>query len=149
MSRPPIPDNYLLGTIAYALYWLDESLQLQLEAEGWPRVSRARSMLMMCVAAGINQPSNISKSLGISKQATHQLLRGMIDDEFVELAPHPEDKRAKIVRFNENSASIRRAADKALRDIESRLEQRIGKTRFRQLKEILLLDWGPLAATEG
>ena len=77
--------DYLIGTLAYALYWVDESLQASLEAAGWARMNRSRSMIMLNVTAGINRPADIARNLGVSRQAIHQILQGMRDEEILEL----------------------------------------------------------------
>ncbi len=143
MARPRPPQDFLIGTLAYALYWVDESLQLSIQAAGWPRMSRNRSMIMVCVTAGINQPSQIASSLGISRQAVHQLLQDMVAENIVELTTNPADSRAKIVSFCKGSEKMRACAEAAMVEIERQLAGRLGGTTFNQLQRALNSDWGP------
>ncbi len=136
--------DFLIGTLAYALFWMDESLQASLEAAGWERMNRTRSMIMLSITVGINRPAQLARNMGISRQAIHQLLQGMKDEGFLELVPDPSDKRAKIVKFSAGSEGIRMAAQEAISSIELELEARIGKQTFENLKKALAKDWGPL-----
>ncbi len=136
--------DFLIGTLAYALYWMDESLQASLEAAGWPRMNRTRSMIMLSVTVGVNRPTALAKSLGVSRQAVHQLLRDMGEEGLVELVPDSKDRRAKIVQFSPGADAIRAAAENAVAAIEERLAERIGKQTLKQLKQGLNKDWGPI-----
>ncbi|CAA0079076.1 Uncharacterised protein [Zhongshania aliphaticivorans] len=136
--------DFLIGTLAYALFWMDESLQASLEAAGWTRMNRTKSMIMISVTVGINRPAHLAHNLGVSRQAIHQLLQGMRDDGLLELVPDPADRRAKIVRFSASAVKVRQDAEKAIIGIEEELARRIGKPSLKQLKQILSKGWGPV-----
>jgi DNA-binding MarR family transcriptional regulator len=141
--------DQLIGTFAYslvyALNWVDESLQASLEAAGWQRMSRTRSMIMLNITAGIDRPAAMARGLGISRQAIHQLLQGLKDEGVIELVPDPEDKRAKVVRFSPDADQIRADAVKVLRGIEKELAKRLGEAEFEAMKKALSGNWGPIA----
>lgn len=137
--------NVLIGTLAYALYWVDESLQASLEAAGWERMSRTRSMIMVSVTAGINRPADLARSLGVSRQAIHQLLLGLREEGIIELVPDPRDRRAKVVQFGAEADQIRADAAKIMLGIEKELAKRLGKAEFKSLKAALNHDWGQVA----
>lgn len=143
MTQSDAPD-FLIGTLAYALFWMDESLQASLEAAGWERLNRTRSMIMLSITVGINRPAQLARNLGVSRQAIHQLLQGLKEEGLLELVPDPNDKRAKVVRFSAGSEGIREAAQATILAIEQELMSRIGKQAFANLKKALTLDWGPL-----
>lgn len=136
--------DFLIGTLAYALFWMDESLQASLEAAGWERMNRTRSMIMLSITVGINRPAQLARNLGVTRQAIHQLLQGMKEEGFLELVPDPRDRRAKIVQFSPASDGIRQAAEAAIKAIEQELAERIGKQAFANLKKALTMDWGAL-----
>ncbi|WP_372864494.1 MarR family winged helix-turn-helix transcriptional regulator [Spongiibacter sp.] len=136
--------GYLIGTLAYALYWVDESLQKSLEAAGWERMNRTRSMIMLSVTAGINRPADMARNLGVSRQAIHQLLQGLKDENILELIADPKDKRAKIVQFSPEADAIRGDAQRIVVGIEEELKKRIGKTAFNGLRDALNRSWGPV-----
>lgn len=136
--------DFLIGTLAYALFWMDESLQASLEAAGWERMNRTKSMIMISVTVGINRPAFLARNLGVSRQAIHQLLQAMRDDGLLELVPDPADRRAKIVQFSAVADKIREDAEKAVIGIEDELANRIGRAQLKQLKQVLRKGWGPI-----
>ncbi|MBD2858087.1 winged helix-turn-helix transcriptional regulator [Spongiibacter sp. KMU-158] len=140
--------NALIGTLAYALYWVDESLQASLEAAGWDRVTRTRSMLMVLISAGVNRPADLARSIGVSRQAIHQLIQGMKEEGIVELAADPNDRRAKTVQFSPKADQLRTDAAKIVAGIEKELSKRIGATEFKILKKTLGMDWGKIVTVK-
>lgn len=137
--------NVLIGTLAYALYWVDESLQASLQAAGWERMSRTRSMIMVSITAGINRPADLARSLGISRQAIHQLLQAMRDEGLIEMVADPKDRRAKVVQFAASADKIRADAAKIMKGIEKELARRLGEAEFKSLKKALNHEWGPVS----
>lgn len=140
--------NVLIGTLAYALYWVDESLQASLEAAGWERMSRTRSMLMVNISAGINRPADLARSIGVSRQAIHQLLQGLKQEGFIRLVADPRDRRAKIVEFDPAADQVRADASRIIAGIEKELAKRLGLREFNSLKKALNHDWGEIAVVE-
>lgn len=134
--------EFLIGTLAVALYWVDESLQLSLEAAGFSRQSRTRSMIMLNLSMGIQRPASIAKNIGISREAVHQMLKDMERENIIKMVADPADKRARKVQFSPASDSIREAADQCVRNIETELAKRIGKRTLNQLKVALAQNWG-------
>lgn len=135
-------DDFLIGSLALALYWMDESLQRSLKSAGWPSLSRTRSMIMLNIAGGINRPAHIAKNIGVSRQAVHQMLQEMQTEGLVYLEQDPSDKRAKLVYYSEDSKDMRAAAEQMMRNIESELGKRIGHRSLSQLKKAMGSSWG-------
>lgn len=139
--------EFLLKHLVGAVYWFDEGLQALLEASGWHRVNRTKSMIMINIADGVTRSSQIAVNLGISRQAVHLALLELVDEGLVVLVPDPDDRRAKRVAFSEDprGRAMRAAALEALQQIESLLEERLGSRLYAQLRKALARDWGPPA----
>jgi len=140
--------SILIGSLAYALYWVDETMQASLEAAGWERMSRTRSMTMVNIAVGVNRPAALARSLGVSRQAMHQLLQVLKDDGLVEVIPDPKDRRAKVVRFAAGAEGILTDALKIMKGIEKELSARLGKAEFERFEKALNQDWGPISVID-
>ncbi len=142
MDQPP--QDFLLRHLLHAVYWFDDGLQDHLEAAGWPRTSRTKSMILINVADGVTRPIQIAANLGITRQAVHLALEELRKDGLVEMAPDPEDGRAKLVRFapGKRGDAMRNDALASLQRIESTLKARIGAKRYDALKTIMAADWG-------
>jgi len=136
--------EFLLKDLLAAVYWLDESLQAHLEASGWPRTSRTKSMILINVADGVTRPIQIAGNLGVSRQAVHLALAELERDGLVRLEPDPDDRRAKRVRFSDDPRGARMRGDalRALARIEGELARRIGPTLHRSLCRALRADRG-------
>jgi DNA-binding MarR family transcriptional regulator len=139
--------EFLLKDLLHAVYWFDESLQNHLEAAGWPRTSRTKSMILINIADGVTRPIQIAANLGISRQAIHLALAELEQDGLVRLEPDPQDRRAKRLRFSDDPRGIRMRdhAVRALCEVEKQLEARLGAALYRQLCKALRTDWGPSA----
>lgn len=144
-----VPRTNLGQLIVRAFYWIDEGLQGSLQRRGGPEITHSQSMIIMLIGEGIRRPSAIAERLGVSRQAVHQALKGLIEVDIVELAPDPKDGRAKIARLNKTGTPLHHQARVILEQLEDELGRRIGKRKVAALREILEQYWGdPLIVDE-
>lgn len=141
------PDrDFLLKHLLHAVYWFDEGLQDHLEAAGWPRMSRTKSMILINVADGVTRPIEIAANLGISRQAVHLALEELRQTGLVQVDPDPDDKRAKRVSFapdQQQGEGMRLDGLRSLQRIETVLKQRVGSEPYAKMMEVMQADWGP------
>ncbi|MDR3506864.1 MAG: MarR family winged helix-turn-helix transcriptional regulator [Caulobacteraceae bacterium] len=133
----------LIVQLLRGFYWFDEGLQAYLRQKGWPSVTRSQSMLMISVLLGARRPSQIARALGVSRQAIHTSLNGMIELGILSLADDPEDGRSKIVVITGQGGRMRENADEAMRLMAEELARRIGQENLAALAQALSADWGP------
>lgn len=145
---PPNKRPSLLGPLLQAVYWVDESLQESLRQNGFERIPRTWSMVMINVANGVQRPIRIASNIGVSRQAIQKTLSDMSKMGLIDVVSDPEDRRATIVNYSPRGKPIQDAASQILSQLEDTLEQRIGQRRLRQLKDALEADWGELTVTE-
>lgn len=138
----------LLGALLTAVYWVDESLQCSLEAEGFKKIPRSWSMVMINVANGTTRPIRIAENMGVSRQAIQKTLEEMSREGLVDVTPDPRDRRATVVSFSPRGRPIQEAAGRILGLIEDVLEQRVGAERLEVLHEVLESDWGELVVSQ-
>ena len=124
-----------------AFYWMDESLQRNLRAQGGPKVTHSQSMVILTIGEGIKRPSAIAERLGVSRQAVHQCLQELVKVGLVELVADPEDGRAKITRLSKQGMPVRIVANDVLIALEIVLRERIGKRSVQNLRKALEQDW--------
>jgi DNA-binding MarR family transcriptional regulator len=141
---PDTKVEFLLRDLLKAVYWFDEGLQSHLEAAGWPRLSRTKSMMMINLANGLTRPIQLAASLGISRQAVQLSLADLEKDGLIRLEPDPNDRRAKRAVYTDDPRGIQMQNDalQALQNIEAELEKRVGAGAYRQLSKALRSDWG-------
>lgn len=124
----------LMLDLVRTLYWFDEQLQARLEALGWGRLGRSQSLILANIANGETRASRMAANLGVSRQAMSQFLNELTDMRLIEVAPDPDDRRARIVRFTPESEAIRDDAKKVLRGMEDELRKAMGVKDFDALR---------------
>lgn len=81
--------------------------------------------------------TELSRRLGITKQAVSQLVDDMVQWEVLELAPDPTDGRARLVRFTPKGVAAISQGLGVLNELEAELARHIGAPRMRALHETL------------
>lgn len=132
----------LMWTILRGGIWLDRCLQENLEARGWPTLSRTESQIMVLASAGITRQVEISKALGLTRQAINQTLGLLKEKGLIDLLPDPDDGRCKIIAFSKNGRHQRQDALSIIDLMEAELARRIGRKTLAALKDGLDRDWG-------
>ena len=123
--------------------WTDASLMAGLEARGWPRQTRAQSLIFanLDIVKG-TRSAELARRIGISRQAIHQTIRELEALGFVEFADDPDNRSAKLVTLTPKGQHIVADALEVFEDIELQLTERIGVSTAKQLRAALEKDWG-------
>ena len=82
--------------------------------------------------------TELASRLGVSKQATFQLVEELEAQGVVERRDDPIDGRAKLIRFSRKGERALLEGLRVLGDLERELASAIGRTRFQALHEALL-----------
>jgi DNA-binding MarR family transcriptional regulator len=135
--------SHLIVTLLQGFYWFDEGLQSYVRARGWPVITRPQSMIMASIEMGVRQPAAIARQLGISRQAIHTTLKSMIELGVVELVPHRDGKRGKVIVLTPDGERMRKDARAAMRLMTDVLKNRLGAADLNRAAEIMSRDWGP------
>jgi DNA-binding MarR family transcriptional regulator len=135
--------DFLIVPLLQGFFWFDESLQNYLRQKGWPAVTRPQSMVMVSIVRGVTRPSDIARDLGVTRQAVHATINGMIDIGLVELIDDPDDRRSKIVAISGQGSKMREHAREATTLISQELARRIGVPKLEALRAAMAADWGP------
>lgn len=106
--------------------------------EARPRLRPAHTRLLPHVDVEGTRLTELARRLGITKQAVGQLVDDLVQQGVLELAPDPEDRRARRVRFTPKGMAAIAHGLGILQHIESELSRRIGAQRMRALHETLL-----------
>lgn len=134
--------SYLIVPLLQGFEWFDEGLQASLQARGWPVLTRAESSVMIHVMLDITRPSDIARSMGVTRQAIHITLGQIIEKGVVALVDDPADKRSKVVELTQLGKAMRRDAQASVQYIASQLATRIGESHVRNLQAAFAKDWG-------
>lgn len=134
---------HLIVTLLQGFCWLDEGLQTYVRARGWPVINRPQSMILSSIEMGVRQPAAIARQLGISRQAIHATLKSMMELGVVELVPHRDGKRGKVIVLTPEGERMREDARAAMRLMTDVLKERLGAEDLSRAAEIMARDWGP------
>lgn len=142
-GRRPL-EPLLMWSMLRGFIWLDRCLQANVEARGWPALSRAESQVMLLASAGITRQVEISKALGLTRQAINQTMKQLKARGLIDILPDPEDGRCKIIAFAEEGADMRADAAQVIALMEQELVDRIGVKTVNALHEALERNWGDI-----
>ena len=84
------------------------------------------------------RPTELATRLRISKQALNYLLGELERLGYLERRPDPDDLRSKRVALTPRGASAIEVIREAVGDVETAWSEQLGRTRFAQLRELLL-----------
>ena len=143
MSEPDrSSEPLLMWSLLRSFIWLDRALQANMAERGWTPLSRAESQIMLLASAGITRSTEISKALGLSRQAINQTIKHLVSRRLVTLVEDPEDRRCKIIEFADAGQAIRTDALDIIANLEAYLSERLGARELDQLKAAVDQDWG-------
>ncbi len=134
--------SYLIVPLLQGFEWFDEGLQASLQARGWPTLTGPESMVMIHVIVNIVRPSEIARSMGLTRQAVHITIGQVVKKGILELLDDPTDKRGKIVSLTTTGKAMRRDAQMSVSYCAAQLAARIGEKHVDNLKAAFATDWG-------
>jgi DNA-binding MarR family transcriptional regulator len=82
---PAVP---LASLLLRASRWFDRQLLKGLQAAGWPALTAAQSLVLAHLDRTGTPPAELARRLGHSRQATHQLLTGLVTLNLLDLQPN-------------------------------------------------------------
>lgn len=142
MIRKPLSEDTFFSDVLGAMYWLDNAFQINLEAMGFERTTRAETFVILNIADGEQKAIDIAKNIGISRTAISQILKDFGARGWITVQADPNDRRARIVKFSQTFAARGEMCSQIIRGIIRELEDRIGKNLVDALRAALVADWG-------
>ena len=131
----------LMWQFLRAFIWLDRGLQENIAELGWPSLSRTESQVMLLTSVGIGRPIEISRNLGLSRQAVYQSISQLEAKGLIVLRVDHRDKRRKILTFSRDGEAMRHDAIMILRRLEGELVRRGGFKEVTGVRSMGDWDW--------
>jgi DNA-binding MarR family transcriptional regulator len=141
-SRLMTDTTFLIGPLFFGFSWFDDGLQAFLKSRGWPRATRAQSIVMLYVINGVTKPVELARRLGVSRQAVQITINQMVAKGLLALEDDPTDRRSKRVIIAPDGQKMRALAQQAVTQMCAALEVRIGAENVEALRRALGADWG-------
>jgi len=137
-----VQSDYLIVTLMAGFEWFDESLQNSLREAGWPHLTRPESMVFMHVQMNIVRPTDIARSLRLTRQAVHSTIQTLVKRGIFEMADDPTDGRIKIVQLSEMGKAMRADGRAIVDRLTEELSKRISPEAVTAMREALKSQWG-------
>ena len=113
--------------------WFDRQLLAGLQQRGWPALSPAQSLVFAHLDAEGVPPAELARRLGQTRQATSELVRGLVAHELLVLEPNPGRRGGRLVVLTARGQALVRDA----RHLLAELESAVGHDRVRALRHLL------------
>ncbi|HMT45156.1 MAG TPA: MarR family winged helix-turn-helix transcriptional regulator [Chakrabartia sp.] len=133
---------YLIIPLLQGWEWFDDGLQHSLRQRGWTELTRPESMVMIHVILGMRRPTEIARSLGLTRQAIHRTIGIIREKGLFVLLPDPDDGRGSLIGLTEVGEAMRTDAQHIVRLMFAELVRRIGEKRMNGLIDALTAEWG-------
>jgi len=115
-----------------------EELHRRIARHGHPEVRAPHGNVFGFLDADGTQVSELARRAQITKQSMADLVRHLERHGYVERVPDPADRRAKLVRATPRGREVYAVARDAVAEIEREWTARLGETKMRRLRELLL-----------
>lgn len=143
----PVTARIMAG-LTQAMDWFDNSLQNVIASRGYRPFHRTQSMIIMHVALGIDNPAEIAREMGLTRQNVHHMAKDLIEGGVLETTPDPRDPRRSLYRLSDSAGELRALALTTITNLERVLELRLGAARVEGMRAALGADWGPDIGSE-
>lgn len=113
--------------------WFDQQLLQGLQQRGWPALSPAQSLVFAHLDAAGIPPAELARRLGQTRQATADLVRGLVHHDLLALDANPARRGGRLVVLTDRGRAL--VAD--ARRLLAELETAYGPERVQALRALL------------
>ena len=114
-----------------------ERLHRRFGERGHPDIRPPHGNVMQFLDEGGTRVSVLAERAQMTKQSMAELVAHLERLGYVERVPDPSDRRAKLVRATPRGKQLYAIARDVVAEIEAEWTRRLGKTKMRQLRELL------------
>jgi DNA-binding MarR family transcriptional regulator len=114
-----------------------ELLHRRFAERGHPEIRPPHGHVMQFLDDGGTRVSVLADRAQITKQSMAELVSHLERLGYVERVPDPKDRRAKLVRATPRGKQLYAIAREVIAEIEAEWTRWLGKTKIRQLRELL------------
>lgn len=129
----------LLGERHFGLRRIAEELWNE---RGDLAISNSEWFVMARIGGGEPTIAEVSRQVDITRQATHKLIRKMLEKGLVAVSDDERNRKVKRVRLTELGHGCYENNEKLKAELETRIAEAIGTDKVAALKDILAMDWG-------
>jgi DNA-binding MarR family transcriptional regulator len=119
------------------LQWIEDEQARLLQDSPFANASKAEIKLFAALRGESRSIAELSRYLGVSRQAAHQTVHKLINHGVVELITSEQNRREKIVVITERGQQARALTALHFQQIEGQVANRLGDKSLHQLKTLL------------
>ena len=116
---------------------VERYLTRRLHALGYAELRPAHFAVFQAMSARGSRLTELAERAGMTKQSMGYLVDYLEQHGYLERVPDPDDQRAQTIRITPKSKKMDDAVEAALEELHAAWAARIGKAKFRQLRELL------------
>jgi DNA-binding MarR family transcriptional regulator len=117
--------------------WFAEQIMDGVRGGEYGYITPAQSRLLAHMGGKPNSMAELSRKLGISRQAVHKTVVELARRGILELQDDPERGNSKLVVYTDKGKKVNRAGMEIIANIEAKIAERIGQKSLDTLKVIL------------
>jgi DNA-binding MarR family transcriptional regulator len=121
--------------------WFSRELEQEISRSAYADLRPAESRLLAYMAGKPCHMAELARRLGVSRQAVHKVVAGLVKRGVLELADDPERPNAKLVLYTERGREVNRGGARLIEKIEDRISRAMGDKHLAQLKALLSEPW--------
>ncbi len=137
MARTNGPWDLALATIQLATRTIYD-IQEGIRADGFHDVTPLHGFAFMRIATGGVTTQQLAEYLGISKQASAQLVGRLVNAGYLKRAPHPRDGRAQLLQLTDRGHACTVAARAAAEASVQRWQDELTADQLKPFRSSLL-----------
>jgi len=109
----------------------------RLNEAGHPSIRAGHGCVFRFIHEGGSRLTELAGSSGLSKQAVGEVVDDLEQLGYVERAPDPADRRAKVIKLTGTGAEAQRTAIEIFADMERNWAERFGAERVAAMRSLL------------
>lgn len=130
--------NSLKALLRDALDWIESEQDILLQDSPFASASSAEVKLFAALRGQSRSISELSRYLGVSRQAVHHTVHKLVAKSVVSLEHSKTNQRDKLVVISDEGRKVQAMTAKHFQTIENKMATRIGRANTDTLREILL-----------
>jgi DNA-binding MarR family transcriptional regulator len=131
-------DQLNTGLLLYIPYrWLENRVFDALRDAGYGDITTAQMKIFQRIGADGTRLTDLAEQAQVTKQTAGFLVDQLEKAGWVERAPDPADKRARLVRISSRGKAMIPVAAAAVAEVEAEWTAHLGKRHMAQLRDIL------------
>jgi|SRR5829696_1702327 len=127
----------LAGLLEVAQQALLAEFERELAKSGYGDIRPTHGCVFRFVRDEGMRLTELASLAGMTKQSVGEMVDGLVERDYVERIPDPEDKRAKLICLTERGKEAQRFGFALFSDLEERWAERFGSGRVAGLRGLL------------